>query len=140
MIRHKLEDARKELDRVLNYPVQKIALLYLDDEKSNTRSFKALWRRSFDIFTANNCVEARDIIKQNKINLIIADQRMPDMMGIDFIKEVKKEFPEIRTIIYTANEQMVDNNLAIDLDTPIFSKPLSDYRMFNIINGKYQLI
>lgn len=140
MIRHQLEEARRDLDRVLNYPCEKVSLLYLDDEGSNTRSFKSLWRRSFNVYTANNCIDAERIIRESKIDLIIADQRMPDMLGVDFIEKIKKDFPHIRSIIYTANEQLVDKEKIFELNTAVFSKPLSDFRMFNIINGKYDLI
>jgi len=59
----------------------RMTLLFVDDEFINLIGFKALFRRDYRVFTALSAQEALKIIKENKIDAIISDQRMPGMKG-----------------------------------------------------------
>ncbi|WP_448635308.1 response regulator [Pedobacter panaciterrae] len=61
-----------------------INVLYVDDELHNLNSFKAGFRRLFNIFTAESALEGRKILEAENIHVIITDQRMPVMTGIEF--------------------------------------------------------
>ena len=63
-----------------------INVLYIDDEPHNLTSFKASFRRDFNVFTAESAEEGRKILESNNINVILSDQRMPKMTGIEFFK------------------------------------------------------
>jgi response regulator RpfG family c-di-GMP phosphodiesterase len=52
-----------------------INVLYLDDEINNLVSFKASFRQQFQIYTANNVVEALQVLSSSDIHVIISDQR-----------------------------------------------------------------
>ena len=46
-------------------------ILYVDDEQHNLNSFKAAFRRHYNIFTANSAKEGIEIMNNNSIHLII---------------------------------------------------------------------
>ncbi len=77
------------------------AILYVDDEENNLFSFRAAFRRHYKIFTAISGEEGIEILKNNKINLIITDQRMPGMTGIEFLENIIPEYPDIIRMILT---------------------------------------
>ena len=74
---------------------KKYNLLYIDDEESNLRIFKNTFRRDFNIFLANSAKEGMEILNEKKIDVLITDQRMPGMTGLDLLREVHSLFPEI---------------------------------------------
>ena len=62
---------------------QKIKVLYVDDEENNLVSFRAAMRRYFDIYTAISAEEGMNILHEVPIPIIITDQRMPEITGIN---------------------------------------------------------
>ena len=64
----------------------KIRVLYVDDEEFNLSSFKASFRRNFHIQTAISGPEAIEILKEHTFDIIITDQRMPEMTGIQLLE------------------------------------------------------
>jgi response regulator RpfG family c-di-GMP phosphodiesterase len=54
-----------------------INVLYVDDEVHNLNSFKAGFRRKFNVFIAESAVEGRKVLETEDIHIIITDQRMP---------------------------------------------------------------
>jgi class 3 adenylate cyclase/CheY-like chemotaxis protein len=76
-------------------------ILYVDDEQQNLISFKATFRREYKIFTAINGREGIEILRNNNINLIISDQRMPEMTGVQFFEKIIPEFPDSIRMILT---------------------------------------
>jgi adenylate cyclase len=61
-------------------------ILIVDDEPANLRLIERLFRREFQVLTALSGREALEVLKQHDIALIISDQRMPGMTGIEFLK------------------------------------------------------
>jgi response regulator RpfG family c-di-GMP phosphodiesterase len=80
----------------------KIKLLYVDDEENNLFSFKATFRLRYDVFTAISAADAVDILKiHHDIALIITDQRMPNMTGVEFLESILDEFPDPIRVLLT---------------------------------------
>lgn len=80
---------------------EELAILYVDDEPNNLLSFKAAFRKDFTIYTAESATEGRRILEQNDISLILTDQRMPVMTGVEFLESISKEFPDVIKILIT---------------------------------------
>ena len=87
-------------------------ILFVDDEKSVLSSLKRLLRKEdYDIITAQSGKEGLDILESNDVQVIISDQRMPEMSGTEFLAEVKKDYPDIIRIIlsgYTDVDVVID--------------------------------
>jgi response regulator RpfG family c-di-GMP phosphodiesterase len=88
-----------------------INVLYVDDEVHNLNSFKAGFRRKFNIFTAESAAEGRKVLEAELIHVIITDQRMPVMTGIEFLESIIPEFPDPIRILLTG---YADINAVID--------------------------
>ena len=82
-------------------------ILYIDDEANNLISFKAAFRYRYPIYTAINTDEARQILQANpNIQVIFCDQRMPGETGIEFLNDIKRQFPRPVRILLTAYADM----------------------------------
>ena len=80
---------------------EKRRILYVDDEEINLELFKLSFRNHFDIVTAKSAKEGLRILKEQQIPLVVTDYKMPEIDGIKFIEEIKREYPEIVCLIVT---------------------------------------
>ena len=80
----------------------KYNILYIDDEENNLIVFKNSFFRYYNIFTALSGKEGLRIIADEEIHLIITDQRMPEMTGIEFLEQAVMLHPDIVRMIITA--------------------------------------
>ncbi len=82
--------------------------------------------KDFQVLTAVNGKDAIDIIRKQKINLVITDLQMPEMDGFDLMVFINKNYPEIPVFVMTAfgNSEI---KAKIDMIGPIkyFEKPLN---------------
>ena len=85
---------------------KKYNILYVDDEPDNLLAFRSVFRRFFNIFTANGAVEAIDLIKKEEIHLILSDQRMPNMTGVELLEKIMTDYPQIKRFIVTGYSEM----------------------------------
>jgi response regulator RpfG family c-di-GMP phosphodiesterase len=89
----------------------KISILYVDDEENNLISFKATFRLKYKVFTAISGTEAIKILENNLIHVIITDQRMPNMTGVEFLEKVIDKFADPIRILLTG---FTDMNAVVD--------------------------
>lgn len=85
-------------------------ILYVDDEEDNLTVFKSAFRRNYKVITALSAAEGLEIVKNEHVDLIITDQRMPHMTGIQFLKNLPDETLSIRMILtgYSDIEAVID--------------------------------
>ncbi|HKJ70716.1 MAG TPA: response regulator [Gammaproteobacteria bacterium] len=76
-------------------------VLFVDDERRILKSMKALFRSGFQVHLADNGAEALDIVRNNEIDVIVSDQRMPRMTGIEVLRSVKDRSPATMRILLT---------------------------------------
>ncbi len=81
---------------------EKNTVLYVDDEKVNLELFRLNFAKDYDVKIALSAKEGFSIIKENNIDVIISDLRMPVMNGLEFIKKIKNEYPDKICIILSA--------------------------------------
>lgn len=77
-------------------------ILYVDDERNNIIVFKNTFFRHYNIFTALSGEEGLEIIKNNEIHLVITDQKMAGMSGVEFLENVVESHPDTIRMILTA--------------------------------------
>ena len=79
---------------------QKAHILYVDDEQSNLDTFVAAFRKHYNIHTAKSAADAIEVLRQHRIAVILTDQRMPDMTGVQFLEAIIPEYPDpVRMLI-----------------------------------------
>ncbi|MFO7843519.1 MAG: response regulator [Bacteroidales bacterium] len=81
---------------------KKPAILYVDDGEANLYLFKENFQDEYNVFTALSGEEALDIVKEKKLDIIISDQAMPGMTGVEFFEEVLEINPAPNRILLTA--------------------------------------
>ena len=69
-------------------------IIYIDDEPENLRAFVSVFRRDYNIYTTDSHSEGLGYLQNNVAHLIITDQRMPEMKGVEFLKQVHEFMPE----------------------------------------------
>ena len=79
-------------------------ILYVDDDKLLTSTFTTLMKvEGFkDVVVYNNPLDAIEYLKTETPDLIISDFLMPEMNGLEFLREAKKLYPETSMILLTA--------------------------------------
>lgn len=78
------------------------SILIVDDEKMILKSIqRTLRNETYNVFTALNAEEALNILQARDIDLIISDQNMPGIAGIELLEKVKADFPSVLTIMLT---------------------------------------
>ena len=80
----------------------KYNILVTDDEIDNLQLFKRTLRSNYNVFLANSGFEAIEIIKNNKIDMIISDHKMPGMDGVELLKKTLHYAPDAIRILITA--------------------------------------
>ena len=76
-------------------------ILCVDDETANLRLLERLFRDSYEVFTASSGAEGLEILSVHDVALIISDQRMPGIAGIDFLKQAAEMRPQTVRIMLT---------------------------------------
>lgn len=75
-------------------------ILFVDDELSILKSIKRMFFKSgYNIFLAEGASEGLEVLKNNKIDIVVSDVKMPEMDGLTFLEEVKKYYPSIDRIV-----------------------------------------
>ena len=95
--------------KLFYHPNEKIRLLLVDDEDAVLRSLERTFReKCYEIITKNSAVNALEVLKENCIDVVISDMRMPEMKGADFLSIVKKNHPDVMRIVLSAYSDAQD--------------------------------
>ena len=109
-------------------------LLLVDDEINILSSLKRLLRRDgYNILQANSGQEGLDLLARNSVDVIVSDQRMPGMTGVEFLREVKKFYPDTVRIVLSGYTELQSVTDAINEGAiyKFLTKPWED----NLIRG-----
>lgn len=77
-------------------------VVYLDDEPGNRQAFEAAFRKDFKVLCAATLEEAWSLLKENRVHVLITDQRMPGMKGSELLALVRQRYPQVRRMLVTA--------------------------------------
>ncbi len=130
----------------------KPTILYVDDAEDNLATFKMTFRNHYTILTALSAREAGELLRSVDVQVIITDQRMPEMTGIEFLRSILPDFPkairmvltgysDVDSIITAINEVGVyryitkpwnENELKIAIDRAV--------ELYNLHSENYQLM
>ncbi len=76
-------------------------ILLVDDEPEMLHSLKGLLRREFVLYTAESGRAALEILQQHAIHVVMTDQRMPEMTGMQLLGHVQDAYPDALRIVFT---------------------------------------
>lgn len=119
----------------------RIKILYIDDEENNLNSFKAAFRREYDVTTAISGMAAKELLKNQQFEIIITDQRMPGMTGVEFLSSIIPDYPEPIRMLLTgyADIQAVIDAINKGQIYQYITKPWDEQQMRVIINNAYEI-
>jgi response regulator RpfG family c-di-GMP phosphodiesterase len=123
-----------------NKNLEKISVIYLDDEEHNLTAFKATFRYIFDVFVTTSAIEAMKLIQDNDIHIVISDQRMPEVTGVEFLKSVVEKYPHTKRILLTGYSDQSDTVDAINIGkiSKFISKPWEENNLSTVIQDLYK--
>ncbi len=82
-------------------------LLIVDDEESVRNVLKrSLRKENYAVLTAAGPEEGLEVLKHNKVDLVISDHLMPKMTGLEFLKLVHDRYPDVGRIMLTGHADM----------------------------------
>ena len=91
--------------------MKKLPLLVVDDEMANLQKLRRTFVTDFEVHQAGSGEEALELLGRHRYTVIITDQRMPGLSGVELLRESLKTSPEaIRIILtgYTDAEDLMD--------------------------------
>lgn len=127
-------------------------LLVLDDEEDILSAFKRQFRKKYAVDTAQNAEEALRILEKTPIHVIVADQRMPGITGVDFLKHIRERFPkpirliltgyaDIEAVIQSVNHAQVFRYMSKSWDPKDIETTIDDaFSQYWLIHQNQQLL
>lgn len=89
-------------------------ILWVDDDEKILSSAERLFRfKNWPILTTTSVTQAKEILANNEIAVLISDQRMPEMSGVDFLSLCRENFPDVTRILLTGflEESVVEDSV-----------------------------
>jgi DNA-binding NtrC family response regulator len=96
---------------------QATVLIVDDDEGTRDGLSRALWRTEYDFIVADGPRAAFDVLGKEKVDIVVSDQLMPEMNGLDFLKIVGDRHPSVIRILLTGHGDMETAVEAINAGT-----------------------
>ena len=127
-----LRESKALPEHLLLRRAQQRTLLLVDDEDSIVSALRRLLRRDgYHIVTANSGAQGLQRLAENSVDVIVSDQRMPGMTGVEFLRRAKELYPDtVRMVLsgYTELQSITDaiNEGAI---YKFLTKPWDDERL-----------
>lgn len=120
-------------------------LLIIDDEVEITKALTRQFRKQYQVFSATSAEEGFIILEQENIQVVLSDQRMPGMSGVEFFARIKTKYPDALKLLLTGYSDIEAIISAIN-DGQVFryvTKPWIPEELDGIIREafeKYELI
>ncbi len=89
-------------------------ILYVDDDESNLTVLQAACAHEFTVLTASSAEAAMEVLRQQEIAVLLVDQRMPGMSGVEFFEATREDFPDTVRLLITAYSDLTDAVNAIN--------------------------
>lgn len=81
--------------------VERYSLLIIDDEVEITKALTRQFRKKYNVYSATSVFDGLNIMEKEHIQVILSDQRMPDMTGVDFFTLIKDKYPDALKLLIT---------------------------------------
>lgn len=123
---------------------KKLKLMVVDDESNNLDLLYRTFRRQFQVFRADNAAQGLEILDaEGEMAVIISDQSMPEMTGIEFFSKISVRFPDTIRILLTgySEDQIEDEVEGIELANifKCITKPFSPKDLQSIVEESVEI-
>ncbi|WP_134393089.1 response regulator, partial [Pseudomonas aeruginosa] len=78
-----------------------VRILFVDDEERILRSLAMQFRRHYEVLTESDPRRALERLKTERIQVLVSDQRMPQMSGAELLAQARERYPETLRILLT---------------------------------------
>ena len=130
----KLHDDLRRLTKVNR------TILLVDDEANILAALKRVFRQDgYHILTAGSGAEGLEVLKQNQVDVIVSDQRMPNMTGVEFLRQAKVKYPDTVRIVLSGYTELQSITDAINEGAiyKFFTKPWEDQQIRDQISDAF---
>jgi len=112
-------------------------VLYVDDELDNLNVFRMTFDTYYDIYTAISAKQGLQLLKEYDFSMVISDERMPTMTGVEFLKLVKNKYPFVTRVILTGYSDMSSIVAAINKGRiyHYLTKPWDESQLKSVIDN-----
>jgi signal transduction histidine kinase len=76
-------------------------LLIVDDEPDVVQSLRDLLRREYQVLGATHAREGLRLLQEQPVHVVMSDQRMPDISGVEFLRRVRHDCPDAIRLLFT---------------------------------------
>jgi len=118
--------------------MKEVSVLFLDDDQKVLNSIIRIFNdEPYGVAFASNSVEAMSIIARENIKVVLSDQRMPDISGVEFLRQVKAQHPDIVRILFTAYADLSAAEQAINISEVyrFINKPWNPPELVSAVKG-----
>ncbi len=114
------------------------SILLVDDEPSICSALNRTFRKNnFDVFQANSGEQALSLLKEKPIDIVLSDQKMPGMTGVELLSIVKNEYPNVSRMILSGHSDFTDMTEAINEANiaRFLPKPWDDSQLLDMVTS-----
>ena len=114
---------------------RKYTILFVDDEPRITSALRAIFRKEYTVLIANSGANALTILASNDVDVIVSDQRMPEMLGNELLATVSKHYPQTMRILLTGfmDKQAIVDSINEGEVYRFINKPWNNEQMREVI-------
>lgn len=94
-------------------------ILFVDDEQRVLTSMRAMFRRDYEVHLASSGAEALALLREQAFDVVVSDQRMPEMTGVELLREARALAPKSMRILLTGYADLAAIEAAIN-DSEVF--------------------
>ncbi|HET9576831.1 MAG TPA: response regulator [Usitatibacter sp.] len=98
---HKAKAVGRTVAATAKGPDRRVRVLFVDDEERILAGLRALFRHEYNVLITDAPQEALALVKRHGIQVVVSDQRMPGMTGVELLRRVKEQAPQAVRILLT---------------------------------------
>jgi len=114
---------------------RKYTVLFVDDEPRITSALRAIFRKEYNVLIANSGAAALSILAKQSVDVIVSDQRMPEMLGNELLATVSTHYPQTMRILLTGfmDKQAIVDSINEGEIYRFINKPWNNDQMREVI-------
>lgn len=119
----------------------KPCVVLIDDEERILRSLAMLLRSRYDVLATTDPVQVLDWVRQRPVHVVVSDQRMPTISGVDLLRQIREHSPRSMRLLLTGYADLAAVEAAVN-DGEIFrflEKPWDGPRLLEVVDLAAQI-